>query len=484
MMSVKLAASGNGSAGSGAKRRGSMANNEVRDSWDPGKHFLGRGRFVRAARYERKPIEWLWEGLIPRGKITLVNGEPGVGKSLFALQVAAMVTRGWTTPPTGAEFEKGSGIEKGDRPRAEDGQNAKGSVPVFEEEEEISWPGTVLLFSAHDDCADTIMPRLEAAGADLSKVMIFQRDYFAEADLRECDPDGRASEAGLFRLDRDLEELEDYLIALDVEIPLIVFDPIDSYLGTVTKNIELMEIINRLEEMAARTQTAVLIVYNTISTALGKTVYRKSTVGQMQFETAARTILMVAQDLEQEDRRLVLPVKLGLCAKRPGMAFVIRDAGVEWCEEPVPQTGAEYVVQAKEKVQNPLVREECSEITRVTNWLKQTLTPGMVASVEVRQSAGENDIAYGTLRRAFKRLGCKAMKLLGYGRWYWRLPGQGPVSLKDLANVLPPEAIDVLRSRDAQGAQGVQDLQKPDSPFEAEGQSPFWNEGAQVAPAW
>lgn len=84
-----------------------------------------------------EPVRWLWEGRIPRGKVTLLDGEPGIGKSTLALDLAAKVSRGAAMP-----LAKG-----GDHPAA-----------------------NVLLFSGDDDLADTVRPRLEAAGADLTRI--------------------------------------------------------------------------------------------------------------------------------------------------------------------------------------------------------------------------------------------------------------------------------------------------------------------------
>ncbi len=98
----------------------------------------------------REPMRWLWPGRVPLGKMTLLVGDPGLGKSLVALDMAARVTRGAAWPD-----------EAGARETTETTS------------EVISRPaGSVVLLSAEDDAADTILPRLEAAGGDADRVIV------------------------------------------------------------------------------------------------------------------------------------------------------------------------------------------------------------------------------------------------------------------------------------------------------------------------
>ena len=110
--------------------------------------------FRRMSEVVAEPIRWLWEGRIPLGKVTLLEGEPGVGKSTLSLELAARVSRGGPMP----------------------------SEKVAE-----YGPGNVVLFSDDDDLADTIRPRLEAADADLSRIYAINREV-SEADLAPLKP--------------------------------------------------------------------------------------------------------------------------------------------------------------------------------------------------------------------------------------------------------------------------------------------------------
>ncbi len=191
-----------------------------------------------------------------------------------------------------------------------------------------------------------------------------------------------------------------------------------------------------LTELATTLGAAILIVANSTSSRIGRTGYRCDTIGHEEFANGARSVLTIVQELEFAERRQVLPVKSNLCENRAGMSFSIRKGVVEWSSTPIPMTGEEYFTRASEKLKNPLVREECSEVDRVTNWQRERLSRGEVASVLVRMDAVENEIAYSTLRRAFCRLGCKTSKAGGGGPWHWRLPGQVAVSVEDSSGEL------------------------------------------------
>ncbi len=142
-------------------------------------------RTVRASGIDPQPIRWLWEQRFALGKLNLIAGDPGLGKSILTLDMTARITRGATWPVDGTSAPQGS----------------------------------VLIVSAEDDPADTIIPRLIAAGADLALVRIAEQviDYGTEIPIeRELS------------LDRDLE-----LLAAQIpdDCRLVIVDPISAYLG-------------------------------------------------------------------------------------------------------------------------------------------------------------------------------------------------------------------------------------------------------------
>ena len=167
--------------------------------------------FVRMSEMTPRTVEWVWNGLIPRGKLTRLTGDPGVGKSLVALQVAAMVTRGVTTP------RDLSGTGAASTPEGEKRALAKG----------------VLVFSAADHPENTVLPRLIAAGADPS--MVFFHNGNGVADMIVDDKDTTHPELRPFTLTQDMENLgwcvEDIEQERGIDVGLIVIDPIDRYIG-------------------------------------------------------------------------------------------------------------------------------------------------------------------------------------------------------------------------------------------------------------
>jgi putative DNA primase/helicase len=161
-----------------------------------------------------KPLSWLWPGRIPLGKLTLLIGDPGLGKSLLTADIASRVTRGISFP-----------------------------------DRAICESGGVVFLSAEDDAADTIRPRLDAAGAEVSRV------HTLEA-VRVQLTDGSTSEK-VFSLETDIAHLESAFERLP-GIRLIVIDPLSAYLGATDShsNGEIRGLLTPLAAMSARRQVA------------------------------------------------------------------------------------------------------------------------------------------------------------------------------------------------------------------------------------
>ncbi|MFW6062320.1 MAG: AAA family ATPase, partial [Planctomycetota bacterium] len=140
-------------------------------------------QFVRLADVEAQDVHWLWLNRFARGKLSLLAGHPGLGKSQITIDIAARVTRGSPWP------------------------NGEG----------LALLGNVIFLSAEDDPADTIRPRMDAAGADVERAFVI-------AAIRE-----KGTQRG-FDLTRDLDRL-DQLVQEIGDVRLIVIDPISAYLG-------------------------------------------------------------------------------------------------------------------------------------------------------------------------------------------------------------------------------------------------------------
>src|SRR5437660_11349850 len=211
-----------------------------------------------------KPLRWVWPGRIPLGKLTLLVGDPGLGKSLLTAGIASCVSRG-ASFPDGARCDSGSAI----------------------------------LLSAEDDPGDAIRPRLDAAGADVSRVHILDA-------VRVQLTDGSLTEKS-FNLETDIALLEGVLRE-HPDVRLIVIGPISAYLGGTDShsNAEVRGLLSPLAALAAKYGVAVLAVTHLRKSA-GAAIYRA--ISSIAFAAASRAVWAVACDPEDEERRLLVPGK-------------------------------------------------------------------------------------------------------------------------------------------------------------------------------
>ncbi|HTH17370.1 MAG TPA: AAA family ATPase, partial [Magnetospirillum sp.] len=208
---------------------------------------------ISMADVQSRPIEWLWPGRIARGKVTLIAGDPGLGKSFLTLDLAARVSRGSPWP---------------DVPDA--------SAPL----------GGVVLLSAEDDAEDTIRPRLDAAGADVHCIKLL---HAVRHNYRENQKEA------LFSLATDLPALEAAILAVP-DCRLVVIDPITAYLGDTDshKNAEIRGLIAPLAALAAKHGVAIVCVTHLNKSGSGPAIYRS--IGSIAFVAAARAAWAVIKD--------------------------------------------------------------------------------------------------------------------------------------------------------------------------------------------
>ncbi|MCH8164052.1 MAG: AAA family ATPase [Planctomycetes bacterium] len=331
---------------------------------------------VRLSDVQPEPVRWLWPGRIALGKVAIIVGDPGLGKSFITLDMAARISRGTPWPDAQSEAN-----------------------PVG---------GTVLL-SAEDDIADTIRPRLDAAGADVSRIVALRAVQHGEGAAR------------MFNLATDLEALERAIRECE-DCRLVVVDPITAYLGKIDshKNADIRGLLAPLAEMAGRLGVAIVAVSHLNKSGTGPAMYR--TMGSLAFVAAARAVWAVTKDKEDPTRRLVLPVKNNLAPDKGGLAYSLLndDDGIPrvfWDAEPVSMTADEAL--------NDDGEDERSEREAAAEWLRDALAAGPMPAKDVKGEAKENSIAERTLKRAKKDIGAEARRL-GFGQgatWYWALPG-------------------------------------------------------------
>jgi AAA domain len=333
-----------------------------------------------ANEIEVQPIEWLWRGRIARGKHTCIAGEPGTGKSQLSIAIIAALTTG------------------GDWPCGE------GRAPI----------GNVIILSAEDGAADTIVPRLLGAGADRSRVHLVSA-------VRDDDGGRRA-----LNLQQDLDLLERKIAEIG-NVVLVVVDPVSSYLGKTDshKNSEVRGVLEPLSEMADRMRVAILsITHFSKSGANTTTKALHRFIGSIAFTGAPRVAFVVIEDAEQEGRRLFLHA---LERKPQGLAFRLEQrfindgvisSRVIWDAEPVAITADEAL--AADATGN----EARTAKANAKEFLKTVLTSGSVPAAEVTRMAREHGLTNKVIRSAREALGV-TIERDGFGpgsKSLWALP--------------------------------------------------------------
>lgn len=326
---------------------------------------------VCVADVEREETSWLWHERIPLGKLTLIEGDPGLGKSWLTLVLAANISRGWPLP------------DDGDDP------------PPRE-------PGNVILLSAEDGAGDTIRPRLEDAGADLNRVFLLTGS--------QEDPDAGMS------LERDLDLLD--ATARRVKPLLVVVDPLQAYLGAgvdMHRSNETRPVLAALARFADRHGCAVVIVRHLRKTSGDRAIYRG--IGSIDFTGAARSVLRVGQDPANEQRRVVVQVKTNLGPMAKGLAFTIEAGLFRWL-------GISTVTA--EQMDMPQDEETRTKLEEATDFLREELADGPRPGAElIKEARKQLDISERTLKTAKARVGIEHYRETtadGRARWYWRLP--------------------------------------------------------------
>ena len=345
--------------------------------------------FKRLANVTREFLDWLWPGRIPLGKLTLLAGDPGLGKSFVTLDIASRVSRGAAWP----------------------------DLPLF-----TQTPGGVILFNAEDDLADTICPRLDKMEADDTRIIAVQ-------GIGGRDPKTNAEWQRSFSLETDLPRLEEVLIE-NPDTRLVVIDPISAYTGGVDshKNSDVRGLLAPLASLASQYHISVLSVTH-LSKAMGaKAIYRS--MGSLAFAAAARAVWTICKDPNDPQRRLFLPAKLNLAQDPDGLAYRIEDGRVLWEPEPVKMHADDAFAEELKSANGG--RPRGSERREAKEWLQDELAEGRRPSKDIIEYGKEIGFSEKTIRRAYTEIGAKPTKETFNGQWLWALPGEvGQVGHED-----------------------------------------------------
>ena len=254
--------------------------------------------FEYYANIEPKEVEWLWYPYIPYGKLTLIQGDPGEGKSTFVLQLISILTNGGELP---------------------DGTT-------------MSDCQIVIYQCAEDSKEDTIRPRLIMAGADCERVVFIpdQDEVLTLADAR---------------IERAI---------IDSKARLLVLDPIQAFLPQdvdMQSAAAMRGLMRNLAEIADRNSCAIILIGHMNKSTGGKKLYRG--LGSIDIAAIARSILLISRDEDSPEIRYMVPIKSSLAPEGPAIGFSLTEEhGFQWigtCDFPPAIVEEELSLSSKKE---------------------------------------------------------------------------------------------------------------------------------------
>jgi putative DNA primase/helicase len=362
-----------------------------------------------ASEVTAKPVRWFWKDRLAYGKLNVLGGAPGLGKSYITTYLAGAASTGGPLP----------GDERAD-----------------------AEAGSVVILSYEDDPEDTLRPRLDLVGADLDRV-----------HLVEGVNDGRRRRAlgpeDVALLAAHIEKLGD--------VQLVIVDPVSAFVGAGTDEHRGNEIRAALEDLRLLAQNhscAIVLVMHTRKAGADTALNRLA--GSQAYGALVRSALMVAPVADDEDGRSALAhVKHNLAAKQPTLAYTVGEQGVAWCGEIEIDEG---------EVAGNGADEHGGGRQEATDFLRDLLADGPVGAREVRDQAEDAGIAARTLDRAKKALNVVSAR--SGTTWSWSLPtpprtprsptspGVNPGDLGDVGDVEPcADCSEPATSHDRDGKQ-------------------------------
>lgn len=339
-----------------------------------------------ASDVKQEPIEWLWPGHFAIGKIGGVAGVQGDGKSQTMCYIAATVSRGGNWP---------------------EGRKAP--------------KGKVLLLSAEDDPADTIVPRLEAAGADLHNCALLPSVLTTKGKARTLDLG-----ADIDRIEATLKENPD--------VVAVLIDPISAYLGGSKtdsyRTADVRALLTPLSELAAKYRVAVIFVTHFNKGGKGSALSRVTDSGA--FTQLTRTFWVVIKEQDHDGREtgrmLFLDVKRNIGGRHEGQAYTIEGktlppngtTRLKAVETSRVVWGEGTAVTPDEALAERRPRKQSPAANAAVDFLVDLLARGPVLSTDVKDAAEGAGHAWATLRRASEKVG--VVNTQKQRQWWWSLP--------------------------------------------------------------
>lgn len=223
-------------------------------------------RLINMSDVKSKPITWLWYPYIPNGKITILQGDPGDGKTTLILRIAAKLSKG----------------------------------ELIIDQNEKREPINIIYQTAEDGLADTIKPRLEAAYADTSRVYVIDD---SKKSLSMCD-----------------DRLEQAL--LETKAKLVILDPLQAFLGAnvdMHRANEVRPIMSHLAALAEKYDCAVVLIGHMNKSMANKATYRG--LGSIDIPASSRSVLLLSRIKDNPTIRVMLQIKNNLAEEGEPIAF-------------------------------------------------------------------------------------------------------------------------------------------------------------------
>lgn len=361
------------------------------------REFIPHVDLIAAEGIKPEAIRWLWPGYLANGKLHVLAGAPGTGKTTIAMAIAAAITAG-------------SALPSGWKPEA----------------------GIVLVWSGEDDPQDTLIPRLIAAGADMARVF-FVGDTHDE-HRRPFDPA------------RDVDLLAEAAATIG-EVAMIVVDPLVSAVGGDShKNAEVRRGLAPLVDLAARMDAALLGITHYSKGTGGRDPLERVT-GSIAFGALARVVLgTVRMEAKEGEPKKMMMARAKSNIGPDGGGFTYAFEQIELPGYPGVSAsrivwGAAVEGTARELLQEAEYEQDRQAPARdeAEDFLRDLLETGPMRTDAIKIEAKEAGITWSTIRRAKDAIGAKATRR-GYGEdggWFWMLPE--PVPVKDAHESLQPE---------------------------------------------
>lgn len=311
-----------------------------------------------------KEVEWLWYPYIPYGKITIIEGDPGEGKTTLVLKLAAALSRGLPLPcDDDKEYE----------------------------------PIHIIYQTAEDGIEDTIKPRLEKAGADCSMIRVIDET------------------------DRELSMTDDRLEQAIIETGarLIILDPIQAYIGATVdmhRANEIRPVLKHLGIIAEKHNCAIILIGHMNKASGSKSTYRG--LGSIDIQATARSVLLVARLRDKPNIRIMAHDKSSLAPAGDAIGFEMTEDNVMVCIGPYDITIDELLSGNEGRGKKKLDIAE--------NFIKEYFGINkVIPSNEIMMEAAKRSIKRNTLLSAKKKLGITSDKEKaedGTIYWTWVIP--------------------------------------------------------------